>query len=69
MLDSHVLLGEEGSSHVVSGPHVILGDIWVLTWCWAIFQVVDGVKLLVDMEKRLEAGKAIDDLIPKEKKK
>jgi creatine kinase len=27
--------------------------------------VVDGVKLLVSMEKRLKAGKKIDDLIPK----
>jgi creatine kinase len=31
--------------------------------------VVDGVKLLVDMEIRLEQGKPIDDMIPKEKKK
>jgi len=27
--------------------------------------VIDGVNLLIDMEKRLEKGKAIDDLIPK----
>merc|ERR1712168_1393275 len=27
--------------------------------------VVDGVNLLIDMEKRLEQGKSIDDLIPK----
>jgi creatine kinase len=27
--------------------------------------VIDGVKLLVDMEKRLEKSEAIDDLIPK----
>ena len=27
--------------------------------------VVDGVKLLVEMEKRLEANENIDDLIPK----
>lgn len=26
--------------------------------------VVDGVKLLIEMEKRLEAGKTFDDLIP-----
>lgn len=29
--------------------------------------VVDGVKLLVDMEKRLEAGQSIDDLMPEQK--
>ncbi|KAG7272617.1 LOW QUALITY PROTEIN: hypothetical protein CRUP_033126 [Coryphaenoides rupestris] len=29
--------------------------------------VVDGVRLLVDMEKRLEAGQAIDDLMPEQK--
>lgn len=27
--------------------------------------VVDGVKLLVEMEKRMEGGQSIDDLIPK----
>lgn len=27
--------------------------------------VTDGVKLLIDMEKRLEKGESIDDLIPK----
>lgn len=30
--------------------------------------VVDGVNTLIEMEKRLEAGKPIDDLIPKERK-
>jgi len=30
--------------------------------------VVDGVNLLIEMEKRLEQGKAIDDLIPAQKK-
>jgi creatine kinase len=30
--------------------------------------VVDGVNLLIEMEKRLEAGKSIDDLIPAQKK-
>ena len=30
--------------------------------------VIDGVKLLIEMEKRMEAGKPIDDLIPKAKK-
>lgn len=30
--------------------------------------VVDGVNLLIEMEKRLEGGKSIDDLIPKTKK-
>ena len=29
-------------------------------------QVVDGVKLLIDMEKKLEAGESIDDLMPKD---
>lgn len=29
--------------------------------------VVDGVKLLVDMEKRLEKGESIDKLMPKQK--
>lgn len=29
--------------------------------------VVDGVKLLVDMEKRLEKGASIDDLMPAQK--
>lgn len=29
--------------------------------------VVDGVKLLVEMEKRLEAGQSIDDLMPEQK--
>lgn len=29
--------------------------------------VVDGVKLLVEMEKLLEKGQAIDDLIPAQK--
>jgi len=31
--------------------------------------VIDGVKLLIDMEKRLEAGKSIDDLMPAQKQK
>ncbi len=30
--------------------------------------VVDGVNLLIDMEKKLEKGECIADLIPKEKK-
>lgn len=29
--------------------------------------VVDGVKLLIKMEQRLEQGKAIDDLVPAQK--
>lgn len=29
--------------------------------------VVDGVKLLVDMEKRLEKGQSIDDIMPAQK--
>ncbi|CAL8315278.1 unnamed protein product [Lota lota] len=29
--------------------------------------VVDGVRLMVDMEKRLEAGQSIDDLMPEQK--
>lgn len=29
--------------------------------------VVDGVKLLTEMEKRLEKGQSIDDLIPAQK--
>lgn len=29
--------------------------------------VVDGVKLLVDMEKKLEKSQSIDDLIPAQK--
>lgn len=29
--------------------------------------VVDGVKLLVDMEKRLEKGESIDDIMPAQK--
>lgn len=29
--------------------------------------VVDGVKLLIEMEKRLEKGQSIDDLIPAQK--
>uniref|UniRef100_A0A8C6TXA0 creatine kinase n=1 Tax=Neogobius melanostomus TaxID=47308 RepID=A0A8C6TXA0_9GOBI len=29
--------------------------------------VVDGIKLLIEMEKRLEKGQAIDDLIPEQK--
>lgn len=31
--------------------------------------VVDGVKLLIQMEKKLEKGESIDSLIPAEKKK
>jgi hypothetical protein len=27
-------------------------------------QVIDGVKVVIEMEKRLEAGKPIDDLLP-----
>lgn len=27
-------------------------------------QVVDGVKLLIEMEKKLEKGESIDDLLP-----
>lgn len=27
-------------------------------------QVVDGVKLLIEMEKRMEKGESIDDLLP-----
>ena len=30
--------------------------------------LIDGVQLLIDMEKALEKGKSIDDMIPKEKK-
>lgn len=33
----------------------------------AVQMVVDGVKLLVEMEKRLEAGQSIDDLMPEQK--
>jgi hypothetical protein len=29
--------------------------------------VVDGVSLLIDMEKQLEKGRSIDHLIPKKK--
>lgn len=29
--------------------------------------VVDGVRLLVDMEKRLEKGQSIDDIMPAQK--
>jgi len=29
--------------------------------------VIDGVEVLIEMEKRLEQNKSIDDLIPKEK--
>lgn len=29
--------------------------------------VVDGVKLLIEMEQRLEQGQAIDDLVPAQK--
>lgn len=29
--------------------------------------VVDGVNLLVEMEKHLEAGESIDDLMPEQK--
>lgn len=29
--------------------------------------VVDGVKLLIEMEQRLEQGQAIDDLMPAQK--
>ena len=32
-------------------------------------RVVDGVKLLIEMEKRLEAGKQIEDLVPQEQSK
>ena len=32
-------------------------------------QVIDGVKVIVEMEKRLEAGKSIDDLLPASMKK
>ena len=28
-------------------------------------RVIDGVNLLIDMEKRLERGATIDDLVPK----
>ena len=28
-------------------------------------KVIDGVNLLIDMEKRLEGGASIDDLVPK----
>ena len=29
-----------------------------------MMQVIKGVKLIIEMEKRLEEGKSIDDLIP-----
>lgn len=29
--------------------------------------VVDGIKLLIEMEKRLEKGQSIDDLMPAQK--
>lgn len=29
--------------------------------------VVDGIKLLIEMEKRLESGESVDDLIPEQK--
>ena len=30
--------------------------------------VVDGLRLLIEMEKKLEAGESVDDLIPSEQK-
>ena len=31
--------------------------------------VIDGVNLLIDMEKQLEKGRSIDHLVPREKLK
>ena len=54
---------EGGIYDISNADRLGFGEVQLLQW------VVDGVKLLVEMEKQMEAGKPIDDLIPKEKKK
>ena len=54
---------EGGIYDISNADRLGYGEVQLLQW------VVDGVKLLVEMEKQLEQGKSIDDLIPKEKKK
>jgi len=54
---------EGGLYDISNADRLGFGEVQLLQW------VVDGVKLLIEMEKLLEAGKPIDDLIPKEQKK
>ncbi len=54
---------EGGIYDISNADRLGFGEVQLLQW------VVDGVRLLIDMEKLLEQGKPIDPLIPKEKKK
>ncbi len=51
-----------GTFDISNADRLGFSEVTLVQW------VVDGVKLLVEMEKRLEAKKSIDDLIPAEKK-
>jgi len=51
-----------GTFDISNADRLGYSEVTLVQW------VCDGVNLLVQMEKRLEAGKSIDDLIPKEKK-
>lgn len=62
-------LQKRGAGGVDSAPEGGLFDISNLdrlgfSEVELVQQVVDGVKLLVEMEKRLEKGESIDDLLP-----
>lgn len=52
-----------GTYDISNADRLGFSEVQLVQW------VVDGIALLIEMEKRLEAGKPIDDLIPKEKKK
>jgi len=50
-----------GTYDISNADRLGYGEVQLVQW------VVDGVNLLIQMEKRLEKGEKIDDLIPKEK--
>ncbi|CAD5118178.1 DgyrCDS6908 [Dimorphilus gyrociliatus] len=52
-----------GTYDISNSDRLGFSEVQLVQW------VVDGVKLLIEMEKKLEKGEKIDDLIPKEKKK
>lgn len=52
-----------GTYDISNSDRLGFSEVQLVQW------VVDGVNLLIEMEKRLEKGEKIDDLIPKEKKK
>ena len=49
------------------GAFVLLTSSFFCVQVQLVQQVVDGVNLLVEMEKKLEKGESIDSLMPKKK--